>query len=186
MRSISKFIPVALVGFVFILLTSFGGEKPVDVYPLYYAAVKNKSQFQYFVVIRNVDAVSGTEREICTQGAFLRSALHKELKLHFDIQEMMVVEQKLLDNDARLFEFKNQDALQILGLENYTPAEMAQLEKEVSFKTLALDIKKGSTWKMEFTDDKRMLMYAHALFNRGILTGEYNDSLGVLHYVILP
>jgi hypothetical protein len=105
MRSIFKFIPVALVGFVFILLTSFGGEKPADVYPLYYAAVKNKSQFQYFVVIRNVDAVSGTEQELCTQGAFLRSALHKELKLHFDIQEMMVVEQKLLDNDARLFEF---------------------------------------------------------------------------------
>lgn len=186
MRSIHQFTKVALLALAFLLLTSFAGEKPVDVYPLYYAAVKNKSQFQYFVVIRNVDAATGKEREICTQGAFLRSALHKELKLHFDIQEMMVVEQKLLDNDARLFEFKNPDALQILGAENYSPAEMAQLEKEVSFKTLAAEIKKGSTWKMEFTDDKRMLMYAHALFNRGILTGEYNDSLGTLHYVKLP
>ncbi|MFN8323266.1 MAG: hypothetical protein U0T74_11465 [Chitinophagales bacterium] len=185
MRVISSQVLLTVCFFSFILFTSFGGEKPVDVYPLYYAAVKNKSQFQYFVVIRQVDAISGTERELCTQGAFLRSALHKEIKLHFDIQEMMVVEQKLLDNDARLFEFKNPDALQILGIDNYTPAEMALLEKEVSFKTLAAEIKKGTNWKMEFADDKRMLMYAHALFNRGVLTGEYNDSLGVLHYVKL-
>ena len=175
----------SILTFLLLLISGFAGEKPIDVYPLYYAAVKNKSQLQYFTVIRNVDSASGTERELCTQGAFLRAALHKELNLHYDIQEMMVIEQKLLDNDARLFAFKNPEALQILGVENYTMSELQQLEKVVNFKQLAFDIKKSSSWKMEFADDKEMLMYAHALFNRGIMTGEYNDTLGVLHYVKL-
>ena len=32
-------------------------------------------------------------------------------------------------------------------------------------------------------DNKEMMMYAHALFNRGVLTGENNCMGGLLYYI---
>ncbi len=163
---------------------SFGGANPAEVFAHFAAAVKNKGQVQYFAVIKVADLTRGTMREICAPGSFIRAALHKELGYDYDNQSVAMVEHVALMNLDRIFEFKNADALTRLGVDTYTDEELAQIEKDVNFSALARQIRKWGTWKMEFkNDDKQMLLYAHALFNQGILTGEDSKDLGTLLYI---
>ncbi len=165
---------------------SFGGVNPAEIYAHFTAAVKNKSSVQYFAVIKVVDLTKGTVREVCAPGSFIRSALHKEMKYDYDNQSMAMVEHMALMNLDRFFEFKNTDAIQLLGVDVYTEDDVQQIEKQINFTALAKQIKQSGNWKMEFKDDdKLMLLYAHALFNHGVLTGEDSNHLGTLIYISL-
>jgi len=176
---------ILLLSFALITM-SFGGVNPIEIYAHFAAAVKNKSNVQYFAVIKVADLTQGTVREVCAPGSFIRSALHKEMKYDYDNQSVALVEHMALINFDRFFEFKNPEAVQLLGGDIYTEADVLQIEKEVNFTTLAKQIKQWGTWQMEFKDDdKKMILYAHALFNHGVLTGEDNNRLGTLIYVDL-
>jgi len=164
---------------------SFGGVNPAEIFAHFAAAVKNKSGIQYFAVIKAVDLTKGTVREICAPGSAIRSALHKEMKYDYDNQSVALVEHMALMNLDRFFEFKNPDAIQLLGVDIYTQADVLEIQKKENFAALAKQIKQLGSWKREFKDDKEMLLYAHALFNQGVLTGEDNEHLGTLVYVAL-
>lgn len=162
---------------------SFGGVNPAEVFAHYAAAIKNKSSMQYFAVIKVVDVTNGTMREVCAPGSFIRRALHKELKYDYDDQSVAMVQHMALMSLDRIIEFKDTTAIQLLGVDTYTEADLAAFEKANDIKTLAKNIRNWGTWKMEFRDDKEMLLYAHALFNQGILTGEDSQLLGTLVYI---
>lgn len=167
-----------------LLTQSFGGVNPTELYAHFAAAIKNKSHVQYFAVIKVIDLTQGTVREVCAPGSFIRSALHKEMKYDYDNQSVALVEHMALMNLDRFFEFKNTEAIQLLGGDAYTEADVLAIEKLVDFTKLAKQIKQWGTWKMEFKDDdKQMILYAHALFNHGVLTGEDNSHLGTLMFV---
>lgn len=164
---------------------SFGGANPSEIFAHFAAAIKNKGSVQYYAVIKAADLTQGTVREICAPGSFIRSALHKELKYDYDDQSVAMVEHMALMNLDRFFEFKNPEAIQVLGVDAYTEQDVADFEKQINFANLAKQIKGWGTWKMEFKDDKQMLLYAHCLFNHGILTGENSNQLGTLIYVAI-
>lgn len=179
-----KIRDLGLLLFFALLTQSFGGANPAEIFAHFAMAIKNKSNVQYFAVIKAADLTQGTVREICAPGSFIRSALHKELKYDYDNQSVAMVEHMALMNLDRFFEFKNPDAIKLLGIDAYTEQEVADFEKQINFGTLAKQIKGWGTWKMEFRDDdKQMLLYAHCLFNHGILTGEDNEHLGTLLYI---
>ncbi|WP_431244802.1 hypothetical protein ACQ9BO_11420 [Flavobacterium sp. P21] len=56
------------------------------------------------------------------------------------------------------------------------------MESKINFNFLAEKIKKNKKWS-SYLDDKDLTMYAHALFNRGILTGENSCMGGSLIYI---
>lgn len=180
----NKFRQFTLLLLLSFTAQSFGGVNPAEIFAHFAAAVKNKSKVQYFAVIKVADLTQGTMREICAPGSFIRSALHKELKYDYDNQSVAMVEHMALMNLDRIFEFKNPEAIKILGVDTYTEADLQALQQQVNFVNLAKQIRQWGTWKMEFkNDDKLMILYAHALFNQGILTGEDSENLGTLFYI---
>jgi|ERR1043165_2073006 hypothetical protein len=182
-----KILRINLLLALALLTQSFGGgANPNEIFAHFAAAIKNKSGIQYYAVITVADLTQGTRREVCAAGNQIRSALHKELKYDYDNQSVAMVEHMALMNLDRFFEFKNPEAIALLGTDAYTEQDVLDLEKTVDFNKLAKQIRGWGVWQMEFKDDdKQMLLYAHCLFNRGLLTGEDKDHLGTLVYVAL-
>lgn len=178
---------VGLVGafLIAILIANASSGQTTDrLYLNYVAAINNESTFQYFVVVKAKNVNTGQVREYCTKGDFIKGALHREYHLGYDDLSIRKVKLLALKNKARYFTFKNDSAIwNIGGSWEYSMAELHQLEQKVNFDSLAVEIKKRRSWSKQISDDKMMLLYAHALFNRGILTGESNCFGGILEYV---
>jgi len=151
-------------------------------YKNYVNAVQNNSTFQYFVVIKIKNMNSGEIREICTQGNFLRGALYREYKLSYTKESESRIEKLLLDNKSRYFQFKDTSAINNLGVKAYSIKDLELFEKKNNVDSIEVEIKKKK-WESFISDDKRMLLLAHSLFNRGILTGENNCIGGTLIHV---
>jgi hypothetical protein len=153
-------------------------------YDNYLKAIDNESTFQFFLVAKIKDLNTGQIREICTQGNFLKGALHREYDINYDSIGTLKVYHLATDNHKRYFEFKNDSAIwNICGVWPYSMDDLIKLERQIDFDSLAQQIKKDNKWSMKIFDDKTMLMYAHSLFNRGILTGENNCFGGTLIFV---
>jgi hypothetical protein len=152
------------------------------VYSNYLKAVDNESTFQFFLVAKIRDLNTGHLREICTKGDFLEGALHMEYKIEYDSLGLLKIENLQRFNKNRYFEFKDTAALKNLGLNNYTIDDLVNFEKSHNIDSLAKVIEKGK-WSIAISEDKIMLLYAHSLFNRGILTGENNCFGGTLIHV---
>ncbi len=73
-----------------------------------------------------------------------------------------------------------------LGLDEYSMIELRELEQQVNFDSIASKMREIREYQWHFDSDKQMRMYAHALFNRGILTTEFWSYGGILHYVPDP
>lgn len=154
-------------------------------YANYVAAIQNFSTFSYFMVVRVKDLNSGNEQEVCTKGNFLSGAIHREYSLGYDHDGSAESERIALDNTDRYFEFKNPDALKNIGFGDYSMKDLKKLEKKVDFDSLAEQIRMNGKWGYATFDDEEMSLYAHAQFNRGILTGENSCFGGMLEYVDL-
>ncbi len=152
------------------------------IYNNYLKAVDNESTFQFFLVVKIKDLNTGQVREICTKGDFLEGALHMEYKTDYDSLGIAKIENLQRNNKNRYFEFKDTAALNNLGLNNYTIDDLTKFEKSHNIDSFAQVIKKGK-WSLAISEDKIMLLYAHSLFNRGILTGENNCFGGTLIHV---
>ncbi len=167
------------------MFCSFKGEDKSELqYRNYVTAVRNKSNFQNYLVVRVMDVNKNELREFCTLGCFFRNALHKEWKLDYDKLSDDLVMAKASLNSPRLFELKDSTAIQYLGMDLYSNDDLTLLEKQIDFKKLAKEIVAAKKWEKTFgDDDKLMRMYAHALFNQGIMTGEdITAEGGVLKY----
>jgi hypothetical protein len=157
---------------------------PLDtiIYNNYLEAVDNESTFQFFLVAKVKDLNTGKTREICTKGDFLEGALHMEYKIDYDSSGIKKLENIQRKNKKRYFEFKDAKALNNLGLSNYSMDDLAEFEKSHNIDSLTQVVKNGK-WSLAIKDDKTMLLYAHMLFNRGILTGENNCFGGILVHI---
>jgi hypothetical protein len=144
-------------------------------YNNYLSSIENGSTLQYFTVIKIKDINTGNVREICTKGIFLWGALHYEYNKNYSKNGEIKIHKLLLENKQRYFQLKDTAALNNLGMNIYSIVDLKKFEKENNVDSIAKTIK--SKWGMPFSDDKNMLLLAHSLFNRGILTGE-NDCFG--------
>jgi len=160
--------------------TSWTTVQDEKLYSNYKKAVKNESTFQYFLVIHVTDLNTGQTRDICTQGNFLEGAIHREYNLGYDDNSIKKVEKIALSNRTRTFKFKNIEAIQNLGLDRYSMDDLKEFEEKSNIDKLTKEINKD--WKKRL-DDKEILLYAHSLFNRGVLTGENSCYGGTLEVV---
>ena len=131
------FRKLLLLFLVFILYSFSGGDNGGVLYRNYLAAVCNKTSFQYYLVVRIADINKNEVREFCMLGSLFRNALHKEWKIDYDELSESLVRSKAQMNEPRLFEFKNPDALEYLGMGLYSIAELKELEKQTDFVKLA-------------------------------------------------
>jgi len=155
-----------------------------QLYLNYVSAVETSGTFQKFLVVKIKNLNTGITREYCTHGNFLKGALHREYDLGYSNRGISKVHSIAIKNKQRYFEFKNDSAIwNIGGVWSYSIDELEELQKKIDFDSLKTQILTKGEWKKELFDDKMMLMYAHALFNRGILTGENTCRGGTLYYV---
>jgi hypothetical protein len=147
-------------------------------YNNYVSSIENSSTLQYFTVIKIKDINSGTVREICTKGNFLWGALQYEYDKNYSKDGELKIRKLLLENKQRYFQLKDTAALNNLRMNSYSMEDLMKFEKENNVDSIAKSIK--GKWEMSFSDDKKMLLLAHSLFNRGILTGENNCFGGTL------
>lgn len=148
----------------------------------YLNAIENQSTLQYFTVVKIRNLNNKETREICTKGNFLAGALHREYKLGYSIDEIIKVQNLLSENKERYFEFKDTSAINNLDLNKYSVEEFEKFEKETNRDSISKSII-NKDWSMHFEDDKTMLIFAHSLFNRGILTGENNSFGGTIYHI---
>lgn len=166
-----------------LILAAFGSTTDDELYLNYKAAIENESTFQFYLVATIKDKNTGKIREYCTQGNLLKGALHREYDLGYSEEETLKVYDIALRNKERYLELSKPKALQNIGVGDYTMEDLAELEAKVDFDSLAQKIRKDKQWKMWLPDYTEQILYAHALFNRGILTGENNCVGGTLIYV---
>jgi hypothetical protein len=163
-----------IITLAFLLLSikySFG-QLEEEKYLNYLTAINNHIVgFQYYTVIKVKNLNTGEVREYCTLGNFLCGALHMEYQLDYDLAGMRKGDSIATAHKDRYFEFRNDSAISNISAWKYSMTELAQLEQQVNFDSLAKEIKKSGEWMLPSNDDREMVMYAHALFNRGILTG---------------
>jgi len=165
----------------FAVSTSWTTVDEATLYNNYAKAIRNESTFQYFLVVHVTDLNTGQTREICTKGNFLAGAIHREYNLGYDNNSIRKAERIALANRTRTFKFKNVEAIRNLGLDHYSMRDLKEFEETINVNQLITQVNKD--WKKQLTNDKEMLLYAHSLFNRGILTGENNCYGGTLEVV---
>lgn len=175
---------LVIVGFLSLLVYSCTGKLKESLNENYKEAILNEGTFSYFTVVRVKNRNTGETRELATKGNFLRGAMHRELGLGYDSSSIERVDRLLLNNSSRHFRFSSQEALDNIGFDRYSIDELRNLERSIDFDSLALAIKKNGKWRKEIVNDDHeiMAMYAHALYNRGILTGENSCWGGALRY----
>jgi len=165
---------------LFLIAYAINAQEDV-IYKNYIASVYNESTFQYFTVINFKDLNSSKVYEVCLQGDIVRHALAEEYNLDYIGADYDKLQEILAKATNQYFEFKNKKAIEILMMDYYPIADLEELEKKVNFDKLAKEINKSKKWSILL--DKKGLLYAHALFKRGILTGENNCMGGFLYYI---
>ena len=149
-----------------------------NIYQNYLVAARNNSTFQYNLVIKFKNLITHEEREICVEGEQLIFAIYEENNLEYDAgKNYDKVDKIISENKSRYFKFKNPKAIERIIGKSYSEEELKKLKKKINFDKLAKQAKSVKNWQKSFDSEKIMFMYAHELFNRGILTGQ-NGCIG--------
>lgn len=167
---------------IFLLFLSFVSlsfaQNEDDIYLNYLVAARNNSTIQFNLVINFKNLITNETKEICIEGEQLLFALYQENNLEFDEGKHFDKIDKLLsENKSRFFEFKNPKAIERLNFYSYSNKEFKDFKKNIDFDEIVIEIKSNKKWKQSFDSEKILFMYAHELFNRGILTGQ-NGCMG--------
>ncbi|WNM19303.1 hypothetical protein [Flavobacterium capsici] len=120
-----------------------------------------------YIVVNVKNLNTGEKKEICTYSGFLDYALEVENK-NDKIQQQ-------IRNKERYFEFKDTAALNNIGFYSYSIDELKDYEKKINFDSILVKLSKKEYTGMEFGKNHNELnMFAHLLFNKGILSQHYS------------
>lgn len=155
-----------------------------EMYSNFLAAVKNSSTFNYFTVIKVKNLNTGIIKEICTKGNFVSGAVHIELNAAYDKKGEAKVLDFIKTKKNRYFEFRNKKALANISFFEYDTVMVSTIKDEYDFDKIAESIKADKKFSVSLEHEK-MKAFAHVLFNKGYLTGEYSCVGGTLEYVNL-
>jgi hypothetical protein len=148
-------------------------QKEDEKYLNYLVAARNSSTFQFNLVIKFKNLITNETREICVEGEQLIFSISDENDLKFgDSEYYEKIDRTISENKLRYFEFKNPKAIERLTGEIYTEEELEKLKQKVDFDKLAKLAKTHKDWQKSLGSEKLVAMYAHELFNRGVLTGQ--------------
>jgi hypothetical protein len=145
-------------------------------------SLENKSPFGYFTVITAKDLKTGSTKEVCTKGNFVSGALHIELGADYDAKGAQKVLSFAQSHKTRYFEFKKLKALENISYFQYDSKYLLTVEKRYDINNAVAAIKRDNKFSIRLPP-KEMLAFAHALFNRGYLSGESDCFGGTLVYI---
>jgi hypothetical protein len=140
-------------------------------------SMENGSTFQYFTVIEVKNLNTDEVKEICTKGNFLQGALYKQYGKDYK----KVYESKKRSN-SKYFEFRDKEALENISFNDYNPKLVKVVSEKYNINRIIDTIEKKGKFGIGLNDDEMKAM-AHALFNKGYLTGENSCFGGSLIYV---
>ncbi len=150
-----------------------------DLYRNYVAAIRNKSTIQSYLVVSVTDLNRGTTREYCTKGNFLVGAVYREYQLDKKngMEGLFMADSIVISHKDRTFQFTNPSAVENIDY-HYSINDLHRLEATTNFDSIANLVKYHDG--VYIFDDKKLAMYAHILFLRGIPTCENNCYGGKL------
>jgi hypothetical protein len=131
---------------------------------MYKKAINHFSTAPYYVVIKVKNLQTGEIKEVCTEAPFVHGALDRE-----NCSNKSDFKNKLI-NKERYFEFNCDSALWNIGYDLYTKSELSELENKLNLDSLVSSARKGELTSITFTETRKyQRMYAHLMFNRGIM-----------------
>lgn len=157
---------------LYVISVSFA-QKQDEKYLNYLAAARNNSTFQFNLVIKFKNLITSETREICVEGEQLIFAISEESDLKYgDSEYFEKIDKIISENKLRYFEFKNPKAIERLTGDIYTESELEKLKQKVNFDNLSRLVKADKDWQKSLGSEKLIAMYAHELFNHGVLTSQ--------------
>jgi len=148
----------------------------------YMVAIQNYSSFNYFTVVKVKNLNTGEVKEICTYGSAVIGSLSYELNSKPHSNVVQNVFEIAGGRHNRYFELKNKQALDNISFNSYNTQALVAIKKEYNFDKIGDTIKKDKKYSIRLPMNKK-LAFAHALFNKGYLSGENNRPDGILYYV---
>jgi hypothetical protein len=137
-------------------------------------AYNNKSTAPSYIVFKAVDINTLQVKVICCEAPFLSGAMHREYKKDYDENSIRFIDSLVLNNEEKLFRFKDKSALENISFQDYPDSIFIENEK----KKYNIDqyIKKftntDSTETVHFSDSENFVqvVFAHIMFENGIIT----------------
>lgn len=131
---------------------------------------------------------TGETRELCCNVNFISGAVYFQERRGFLGIITPAIEKpvyKAGEKGIDTFRFSRRKAIRNLPLTVYSIEELNAMEKNRNMDSLATFIKNAGQWKFEYPDNKTKLIYAHALYKRGIVLGENSCFGGTLFFQAL-
>ena len=121
-----------------------------------------------YVVITVKNLNTKEVKEVCTYTDFLRGAISHE---YGELND----EKRLRNNKQLYFQFKDTAALNNIGFDSYSSEDLKKFKEKIKFDSIYPLIAKKKHLYIHFGEKHNELnMYAHLLFNKGILSVHNN------------
>ena len=137
-------------------------------------AYENKSSAPSYVIFNAIDLNTKTKKEICCEAPFLSGAMHRELGKDFDEISSKYIDSLILGNKAKVFKFKNKDALKNISFTTYPDNTVitkiaTQNDLDYYFREYGTN---DSIKSMRFDSDSEFAQetFAHIMFKCGVIT----------------
>jgi hypothetical protein len=130
---------------------------------MFCAAYKNMSTAPNYVVVTVKNLKTNIKKEICTEAPFLNGAVDRENGTF----TWGVDCKKYKD---RYFEFSKDSALWNIGFDLYSKDDLDKYSKSLDINNIIQNVKVGKLTQKVFTgDEKEQIMFAHLMFNHGVM-----------------
>lgn len=120
----------------------------------------NNSTAPNFVVIIATDKISGKTKEVCTEAPFVEGGIERNIG-----------KEKNQTYKSQHFYFNTKSALNNIGFYEYTYDELLEYGQNKEVRLIVADVlKSGKDIQFNFQNSrKQQFMFAHILFNNGIM-----------------
>jgi hypothetical protein len=131
---------------------------------MFCAAIANVSTAPNYVVIIVKNRKTAEQKEICTEAPFVSGAVDIETGIS------LATELDCSKYKNRYFEFAKDSALYNIGFDLYTKSELESYAKSLNILDIVQQVKNGKLTSKTFSGDrKEQRMFAHLMFNNGVM-----------------
>lgn len=151
------------------VISSINSRKAQEVddktkFRMFCTALDNNSTEPNYIVITVKNVITGEKKEICAEAPFLDGAYHRQYGKYITPKDYDFFKD-------RYFEFTNDSALWNISFDLYTSQELKDYKKNINIEEYIEFVKRGEQ-SITFDpkeDRKKQIMFAHIMFNAGIM-----------------
>jgi len=148
-----------IVGLLF--LTARAQVDEQTKYKMFCSALGNDSTAPNYIVVTVKNKKTGETKEVCTEAPFIEGAMGQEtggLTINYR------------NYKTRYFEFSKDSALWNISFDLYTKDDLDKYVKTINVAEIVKQVKSGKLTSKTFMGDRiEQLMFAHIMFNNGII-----------------